>query len=217
MITPLAGALSPLGVSAGAAKWYMAGGVTPLAAYQPKGAASLAASYVNLSNPGTYDLTLGSAPTFATATGWTFNGSSQYLKTGIVPTSENYTLIVRCANQTGAGKGLAGSLNSGLTAMLGLFARNNPKYFIANKAATDNNPIAAGTLAVTKNGGYLNGSLEVAITGAVWGGTALELFVGATNYTSIFYGQGDILAAAVYAATLDATQIAAVSAAMAAL
>lgn len=39
-----------------AAPWYLAGGApTPIAVYQPKGAASLAASYVNLANPGTYD------------------------------------------------------------------------------------------------------------------------------------------------------------------
>ena len=53
-------------------------------ANQPKGAASAAASYVNLANPGTYDLSNGTAyPAFNTATGWTFDGdSSQYLLIG---------------------------------------------------------------------------------------------------------------------------------------
>lgn len=68
--------------------WYLAGGVakaTCLAAYQAIGAASLAESYVNLANPGTYNLSGGVAPTWAAETGWTFDGSSQYKLTGITP------------------------------------------------------------------------------------------------------------------------------------
>ena len=62
------------------APWYLAGGISAancLAAYQPKGAASLAASYSNLANPGTYNAAPGVAPTFDASTGWTFNGSTQ--------------------------------------------------------------------------------------------------------------------------------------------
>lgn len=68
-----------------AADWWVVPGKTCVAAYQPIGAASLAASYVNLANPGTYDAAPGVAPTWASATGWTFNGSTQYLTTGITP------------------------------------------------------------------------------------------------------------------------------------
>lgn len=40
--------------------WYLAGGApTPVGAYQAKGAASYAASLVNLANPGINDLTEG--------------------------------------------------------------------------------------------------------------------------------------------------------------
>ena len=72
-------------------------GETCIAAYQPKGAADLAASYVNLITPGTYNAAPGTAPTFDAATGWTFNGSTQYLTTGVVPAS-GYSMLVRVAD-----------------------------------------------------------------------------------------------------------------------
>ena len=50
------------------------------------GPTSLAESYVNLANPGTYDLTLGIAPAWNDASGWDFTGL-EYLKTGVIPTS----------------------------------------------------------------------------------------------------------------------------------
>lgn len=78
--------------------WWTAGGATGcVAAYQPIGAASLAASYVNLANPGTYDLAVGggaSAPAFDAATGWGFDGTNRWLATGISP-AQPLTILVR--------------------------------------------------------------------------------------------------------------------------
>ena len=69
------------------ANWWEAGGATgAVAVYQPIGAASLAASYVNLANPGTYDAAPGVAPTWASA-GWTSNGT-EYLGYGSVSTTQ---------------------------------------------------------------------------------------------------------------------------------
>src|SRR3989344_7466925 len=82
--------------------WTTAGGApTPVAAYQPISAASLTASYANLANPGTYTAAVGVAPTFASSTGWTFNGSTQYLTTGVIP-ANGWSMIVRFSNATGA-------------------------------------------------------------------------------------------------------------------
>ena len=67
-----------------------------LAAYQPIGAANLAASYVNLANPGTYNLTLGVEPAFDTTTGWKGNGSTTYLKTGIIGLPNNAWSMMAC-------------------------------------------------------------------------------------------------------------------------
>lgn len=88
-----------LATAGGAAKWYLAGGVTPIAAYQPKGSSSLAASYINLISPGTFDAAPGVAPTWDAVNGWTFNGSTQYLTTGIIPTTNQaYSMMVRFQN-----------------------------------------------------------------------------------------------------------------------
>jgi hypothetical protein len=69
--------------------WYLAGGIPAancVAAYAAIGAGSQALSYVNLANPGTYDLTAPvAAPTWDAGTGWKFNGTTQYLATGITP------------------------------------------------------------------------------------------------------------------------------------
>jgi hypothetical protein len=82
-----------------ATPWYLAGGIAAancLAAFQPKGAASLAASYVNLATSGaTWDCTAPvAAPTFAAATGWTFTGT-QYLLVGsaAIATATPLTMI----------------------------------------------------------------------------------------------------------------------------
>lgn len=79
-----------------AAPFYLAGGIDKanvLAAYQPKGAASLAASYINLANPGTGDATVTTPPTFDASRGWIFNGTSQFIKTGIVPDANTSVII----------------------------------------------------------------------------------------------------------------------------
>jgi hypothetical protein len=63
--------------------WWLSGGITPancIAAYQAKGAATYAASKVNLANPSTYDAVDGAAyPTWAAETGWTFDGATTFL------------------------------------------------------------------------------------------------------------------------------------------
>lgn len=67
--------------------WSTLGGtIAPshIAAWTPKGAASLAASYVQYGTLGS-GLTVGIAPSWSSATGWTGNGTSQYLKSGVIP------------------------------------------------------------------------------------------------------------------------------------
>jgi len=83
--------------------WWLAGGVDPsntVWAYQPKGAADLATSYINLASPDTYDAAPGVAPTHAPETGWYTNGS-KWLSTGyVLPASQTHSLVVRFAGCT---------------------------------------------------------------------------------------------------------------------
>ena len=97
-----------MGARGGEIPWYLSGGIPAancLAAYTPLGAASLAASYDNNAAPGngladgTYDCTLGVVPGWAAGTGWTFDGATQYLNTGLPGDTKPTTNIAR-ANGT---------------------------------------------------------------------------------------------------------------------
>ncbi len=81
--------------------WWLAGGIPQsacVAAYQPKGAASYAASLVNLANPGTYNAAAGNAPDWDASNGWMFvKANSNYLKTNINPV-DGWSVTVRYSN-----------------------------------------------------------------------------------------------------------------------
>lgn len=85
--------------------WFLAGGLVPASVnysvYDPIDASSQANSYINLANPGTRDITVPSAaPTWANGSGWTFNGTTQYLDTH-TPFLANSTVIIWVENWTG--------------------------------------------------------------------------------------------------------------------
>lgn len=210
--------------SAALVPWYLSGGVAAancIAAYQPIGAASLAASYTNLANPGTYDAAPGVAPTWASATGWTFNGFSQYLTTGVVPTATSWSMIVRISNAVVVGdQCAAGSRNGGTGFELWHAGAGGTGRAYVNGAAllVSGVDIATGILAFAGKTAYLNGATD----GTIGAGTTLPtggIWIGATNNLSISaYGlEGNLLALAIYNTTLTALQVAAISAAMAAL
>lgn len=100
--------------------WYRAGGASlPVAAYQPKGAASLAASYTNLANPGTYDAAPGTAPSFNTATGWTFDRSlGQFLSIGSGFLLKPATVLVRMTPSGTSFRGVIGGSTNGCFAII---------------------------------------------------------------------------------------------------
>lgn len=207
--------------AAAAASWWQAGGApTPVAVYQPKGAASLAASYVNLANPGTYDAALGVAPSFDAATGWTFNGIDQYLTTGITPAQDqSWSILCRVDNITNSnGKWVLGS-GLGASRLFGLMSysdgTSNFLYGGENKSGA---VTPTGTLSVAGNTGYRNGS---AVAGSISApiGALGALFIGATNWFGSALGHvaGNIQAVAIYNTTLSAAQVLAISTAMAAL
>lgn len=198
--------------------WWQASGVTPVAAYAPKGAADIAASYINLANPGTNNAATGVAPSFNASTGWTFNGSTTYLTTGLVPTSA-WTMMVRFSSGSGTNT-LAGSVatnadfyikpsNSGGTAR---------EYSYGDGALTTGAVVTSGTMAIAGANGYYNGALDNVIS-ATFSGTAQDIYIGCRNSgdaaNSIWTGA--IQAVAIFNQTLNATQVAALHTAMAAI
>lgn len=101
----MAGRLSLLGagiqkpISPAGGDWWLAGGIAAancIAAYQAKGAASYAASKVNLANPGTYNLADGTGyPTWNATDGWVFDGVDDILRMTSKPVALSWSFLVK--------------------------------------------------------------------------------------------------------------------------
>jgi hypothetical protein len=195
--------------------WYRAGGAPlPVAAYQPKGAASLAASYVNLATPGVNDAAHGVAPTWASGTGWGFS-VAQWLNSGVIFQGD-WSVLVRFSNYVVQNASLCGKAEAGRNITLNPQRLTTLNRFGYNAANYDASPgYSSGVVGTAANTGYMNGVFAVTL-GVVWSGGTLPLVIGA-NSGGANPCTGNIQALAIYNTTLTASQVAAVSAAMAAL
>lgn len=177
--------------------WYNTGNTPdPLAIWQAKGAASLAASYVNLVNPGTHDLTVGVAPTLDSY-GWVSGSGTAYLVSDIVPTL-SYTMIARVI-ATAAVQAFIGCQTS---ATQRFYFRNTiatVEYYRGSAAAASTAPsITVDTVyAVADVNTYRNGSPEAVSAG------------GGANPTHPIMVMGYNLAGAVASRMLTGTKMAA--------
>ncbi len=209
------------GGTAAAVPWYLAGGVAAancVAAYKPQAAVSLDASYINLVTPGTYNAAPGVAPTFNALTGWTFDGATQYLTTGIVPANTNWSAVVR----------FSGGRSSGYNTVFGSYGAGSTRFYI--------DPWSNGNLITYGHGAYLQTAFPSGLTSGVLGfagrtayknGTAngaitdgspttYPIAIGGNNASGAYSAGflGNILAFAVYNSTLSAEQMLAISQAM---
>lgn len=192
-----------------ASNWWEAGGApTPLVVYQPKGAASLAASYVNLVNPGTYDAAPGNAPGWSSGTGWVFSGA-EYLGTGL--SQGLHTWLVYFANAVSNGFAFGAEYQKAAPRWYGniLVQSRSGQPFYGGGDMTSGVLCLAGDYAVYKDGTLL-------ASGSPGGTTPRtgEYYVGANNASgpqSNFIG--DILAIAIWNSVLTADEVAAVCAA----
>lgn len=188
------------GLAAAAVPWYLAGGApAPIAVYQPKGAASLAASYVNLANPGTYDAAPGVAPTHDAAAGWTLNGSTQYLSTGILPVNNQTWSIL--ARVSGAGNSPYGYVLNTATSDSSLYLypaySDNKAYYSSGSYIGVSPNITSGTMAVAANTAYRNGVSDGTIAS---GGAAFTttLLIGKVSNSPSGFFKGNIQAIAIW-------------------
>jgi len=209
--------------AAPAIPWYLSGGIAAancLAAYTPKGAASLAASYDNNAAPGngladgTYDATTTSAPTFNAATGWTFSGGGPYLSSGVVPAS-GYSIIVRYSgladvqvkyfigqSKTNAHFALAGNDATNVGYYSGGVQKVSPK-------------LLTGVLCIAGQYGYRNGTLDSPAIAAWSATTTNAIYMGGCNGLATSYWPAVVIqAVAIYDTALTAPQVAAITAAM---
>ena len=215
-----------LGVQRGAAAvpWYLSGGIDAtncIAAYDAKNAASLAASYVNLAKPGTYDAAPGVAPTWAAGTGWTFDGATQYLLTGVVPAA-GWSFLIRFSGMTGSDRFVGAFVGSPANSfyLSPYYGGTGKTFYRIGSGYKDGSSayVAAGVMGISSvagtGQGYLNGLAD--------GGT----FVPGTNTGAMSIGRlgmaaywlpGVTIAYALWNIQLSPAQMLAVSTAMAAL
>jgi hypothetical protein len=218
MMGPLYGQMAGITMARGGAEsWWPVTGKTCVAAYQPKGAASLASSYINLANPGTYDAAPGTAPTLG-ANGWVFNGSTQHLDTSVIP-GANYSAILRYSAATQSGdRYLAAAVGTGLFGFESDW--NIPRYYFYNGSVLTIFATilpAAGILAVTDRG-YLDAVDKGSLTKT---GSTVSMYIGAGHYASAplarYHGALTVTAFAIYSAILTGGEVGALTTAMAAL
>lgn len=200
----------------GAADWWAVTGKTCVAAYQPIGAASLAASYTNLANSGTNNAAPGTAPTWASATGWVFNGSTQYLTTGVVP-ADGWSAICRYSNRSSTA-GYVMGIGQTVGQYFGFIPTASNVIYGLGGTISVAPALDSGVVAISGQRAYRNGSVDGGTISSWSGTTSLIIYIGAANRgVPNNYFAGNIQAIAIYSDTLSGAEVAAVSAAMAAL
>ena len=187
-----------------------------LAAYQPKGAANLAASYVDLTGNGN-NCGPGVAPTWDAVNGWKFDTPGQMLLTALSPAagwSAMVSLLVASTGEATSGRAFD---NGNLT--FGIIPNNsgvNVAYAHGGVLGAPP-PMAFGPSAVLGIAGatsYRNGISDGAIPAG--GVTASNITIG-NRITGGRTLDGTIHALAIYNCTLTAPQVLAVATAMALL
>lgn len=204
-----------------AGPWYLAGGVDAancVAAYQAIGAASFAASKINLANPGTYDVTDGTKPpTWSAARGWIYSDAD--ITTALlsaVPFANTYTIIVQFVgggSDFGLDRTLMSVMPSGAYMLRGSgtnhgYKNGSTQLTVATALSGKHNMAMAGAAA------YLDGVADGAIPTAALSVTGVVIGNNAAQSRGVI---ADITAVSVYNTALTAPQVAAISTAMAAL
>jgi hypothetical protein len=215
--------LAATGAGSNRRAWHLAGGIAAtdcVAAYDPQLAASLAASYTNINNPGAYTAAPGVAPTLAPGVGWTFDGATQYLTTGITPADGTWSMIL----------GVTGWTPSGTSYLCGSRTSANQRFYLGAAAGSGrylygNGSIASGSLygatplskvlAIAAQVGYLNAAPDAAIGPWVGGAATRDIYIGCENEgVPVYYSAAVIHRLAVYSRTLLLAEVAAVTLAL---
>ena len=219
----------PKSQAAAASSWWLAGGIDPancVVAYQPKGAASYAASKVNLANAGTYDAVDGTSyPDWDATNGWIFDGANaEYLyPNGFYPDKTNYdwSMIVRFSNASAAvGTNVLLGINDAYDFFY-IYAKTggNHGFGHGNKFFLPSPNKTSGVLCMAGLECYANGVHEGTIATPTVYNQQLLMGIGATMRANspLEYYYGYMQAVAIYNATLTSTQVGLLTTAMAAL
>lgn len=206
--------------------WWLAGGIDPAsvaAVWQPKGAASLAASYLRLAGDQGYTnidpaIVGGVAPNWTSTTGWIGNGLSKYLISGVVPSDNTWSMIARISN----GGAIAGDhcicgTSTNVTNLFELWDRSGSFAFYGNGVIAPTAIIPGGTLGFAGKSAYKNGAFDLTIGAGATNVVLPIVFLGGQRTASRYYTACNFMAIAIYKLTISAPQVAALHAAMMAL
>lgn len=182
-------------------KWWLIPTINPsdvVAVYQPLGAGDQEDSYRNLVDELSPAMP-GIAPTWTAAEGWTFNGTTQYLTTGIMPTGD-YTILARFKPRASLTGTLIGETATDANFRLAMTSvapgpgqiRITYNWLRGADNVTDNSQVyvtatsdkilmvlAATQPYMTNNDGNLVTGVAAIIDSFI--GTAIELYIGAHN------------------------------------
>lgn len=200
--------------------WWLAGGIPRdacVAAYQPIGAASLAASYINLADPGTYTCSVNyTAPTLSSTNGWVFSGQGNLSTTIIWINSQKWSALMRFNGAANSSQYMFGYW-SGSAAIFGInpYTSTSTSYYNGGTLTIATGGISEGVLGIAGNSAYRNGIRETGNIGSPSG----------TNTNPIIIAGGyfdnkrviNIQAFVVYNSTLTADQVVSLTNAMNAL
>lgn len=191
------------------------------AAYQPKGAADLAASYLDLSGNGN-NTGPGVAPTWDIVNGWKFDGINDYLTTTFVPQNDqSQSALIQFTNLGVAQNRYLWGARTGGHYFLSANWAADPSHRYADGVITAgiSGTYGAGNAAVAGNQGYRDGVADSpALANNVTVPTT-NVLIGAINWVGTPSGfcQMYVQAFVLYYCALTAPQVLSVATAMAAL
>lgn len=192
--------------------WWLAGGVpssTNYTIYDPLTSGSQALSYVNLANPGTRDAVAGVAPTWAQGSGWTFNGTTQYLISNGAKFLTNSTLIIWYEDWTGV-------YVVGSTKVLIRPVNSSTTRLTINTNTDISGESNGGVIGVRAGLNCYRNTSQFWAMGSFPTGTDYDLYVGCRNAagTASNFGGGNVYRFALYDFKLSDAEMEAVITAM---
>jgi hypothetical protein len=195
--------------------WWAVGGISASAIgiYRAIGAASYAASKVNVVTPGTHDLTTPNDPAWTSAGGWA-GGSPAHLRTDIVP-GQDWTMMIRFSGAPNNTYVICGSQK----------ADNTQKFLILNDGTAHNGTevstssyAAESTYCLAGLTAYRGGANARSIASSVSApGYPVYILADNSGGSAVYHSVASCLAFVIYNITLNSGQVAALHAAISAL
>lgn len=211
--------MSPLGRgvrrAAGGGWWDLDGALSScVAAYAPKGAASYAASLLDLSGNSNNAVEV-NAPGWGATTGWTFVSASTDALSTVSRTSSDFTMIVRFSNAVINNPWLAFGFGYPWTGWnMSPGYSNKLHFYSGNTVGIVGGAFSSGVIAMNNTAGFKNGTTATALNGTTNTGT---IYIGWTGIAGAYFWTGYVQAAAFYTENLSEAQIGLLTTAMNAL